>query len=170
MQSPPLPPPPAPAPAPAPVPAPVPAPAPAPAPGGIDSDDSDDDSYYDRLQAAAIGDPGEEAWEGEECREQTTCSDNSIDKAKPLTEEEEEYAYFEKLQREGEVDSHFVLAEDDPVWAMLAEGLLRNTAAASVSATATASAAASATPAAATPAAAAAIVAPYADTPTSIPS
>ena len=87
--------------------------------------DSDDDSYYERLCAAAPGDMDELEPNESKCHD---VMDATIlgDIETEQTETEDEDAYFERLERAGEVESEVVLPETDPIWDILSASLSKD--------------------------------------------
>lgn len=79
-----------------------------------------DDSYFDRLQAAALDDDGTVGPEETEISNQACVAQQfsgELETAK--SEEELEARYFDMLQEAGELDSETVRPEGDPIWDLL---------------------------------------------------
>lgn len=83
--------------------------------------DSDDDSYYERLCAAAPGDDEFEETEASPPDSSAVLISDRVEKE--MAEHEQEDIYFDRLQRMGEVESEVVLPETDPIWNILSTSL-----------------------------------------------
>ena len=88
---------------------------------GQPESDSDDDSYYDRLCAAAPDDMEEDTQQ-----DMLSAHRQQYGVSSGPGRDDAESDYFDRVQRAGEAESGLVRAEDDPVWLSLRSGLLRS--------------------------------------------
>lgn len=76
--------------------------------------DTSDDSYYDRLYAAACSNPSRHTPSPQHPSERIEVKEDSLD-------------YFDRLQTFGEADSAVFLPESDVVWTLIANGMMCDT-------------------------------------------